>query len=733
MYVLLKRIFSYLLVFSIVFSLCSCGNDTAIVETYKLPDRIAATKSATISQADKYTLDWDLDKKCLILYDNNEGALSSVPYSVYLNDDGTAHSSLYASIAISYIEPKLGSLMDANSKDDAENNGYIEAKKIEDGVRLTYYFNGIGISVPVEYTLSKNGLSASVIVSGIKESENKLYSVSLLPYMASTENNENSYIVVPSGSGAIMYADGDMRSTRTYSEPVFGADAANPAVYENTVTNSVRLPVFGIKDSFRFTMGIIESGAENAYIEAVAGDTATGYSYVYAKFCVRGFAESYVKDVNGGNMSIKKFSDIISTPKLTVTYKTMSLDASYIDMAEEYRRYLIGEKADTDKVVPDLILDFYGAAEIDNSFVGIPYKSLETITTFKDVKDILCDITENNSEINIIASLKGFGSDGLDFGELAGGFKLNKNSGNSNAFKELLGFTEESDILLSVDFDTVYFNKSSNGFSAKFDVAKNANSTAIVKSRYSIVTHARDTDRTSSKLVSRDEFDSISENLNKFIKKYSINAVSLSTISNVAYSDYSNKEYYNKSNMAKDVSKLIKSVKDENIIITKNANSYAAVLSDYIMDAPTASSGYRYLDGDIPFYQIVFRGYIPYSSAAINLASNPETEFLKAVSTGSALYFTVGAKFDERFIRSVNDAIGASIYDGISEMIFNYANEYKPFLEKIGNSRIVDYSVQEDLIYTTYENGIISCVNLGYDEAVSEIGKVSARGFTYKQ
>lgn len=54
------------------------------------------------------------------------------------------------------------------------------------------------------------------------------------------------------------------------------------------------------------------------------------------------------------------------------------------------------------------------------------------------------------------------------------------------------------------------------------------------------------------------------------------------------------------------------------------------------------------MDVNVPFYQIVFHGYVSYSIGATNLSSNPETMALKCLETGAApMYSWVGRNSSE--------------------------------------------------------------------------------------
>lgn len=735
----MKRIISIISALFLVLSVCcSCGKaETSAVPKYQLPKKLSAAKSGTLAENSSYRLDWDYDLKCITLTDVNSGDSWSTIPEEYLktatDTEEIVSSNLSVSLKITYIEPKQSLQMETDSAELLSNGGFIAAKRIENGIRLTYYFTEVEISVPVEYVLEQSGLTVSIIPEGITEGENKLYSVALLPFFASAKNNTDSYAFVPSGSGAIMYTDDTDRQARSYSEPVFGHDEAFQTTFKNQQTESVRLPVFGMKNGNKAMLGIIENGAECANIEAKTGDSGDGFSSVYTVFLMRGYANAYVKDVNGNNSEVKKYTNgIVDLDRMTVRYSLLSGENVGIsEMAAAYREYLglePNEKADS----PELMLTFYGGAQIRKLFLGIPYQAVVGVTDFDSAQSILADV-QKNTGVGILANLKGFGESGLDYGELGGGFIFGSHAGSKKEFASLNDWCSEQGIVLSTELDLVHFNNSANGYSASFDTAITANEVAAKKYYYSVVTHEQNTELKAASFLMRGLTESLTKSVTKMTERYSLSAVTLGTLSNTAYSDYESDKYYNKANTAKDFEKTASAIKKNNtLIIADNANSYAAVKADYILNTPTSSSQYNDLDMDVPFYQMVFRGSVPISSRAINLADEARTEFLKAVSTGSSLYFTVCHNVGDEFIVGVHDALAVSEYSGISGIITEYVNESKELLSKVSDSLILSYQRDGNLSRTEFSNGTVVYVNFGNTEKKTELGTVKAQSFIYR-
>lgn len=711
-------------VFLLISSLCSCGETTEAVKKFGLPKKIPAAKSDVVAEVDGYALLWEKETSRLILK-TNDFEWNSTP-----DNENTA---LDMSVKISYIENTKSVEMETDSAVLLQNGGYISAKRIENGIRLTYYFTDVKISFPVEYQLDENGFTANIITDQISEDNYKLYSISLLPFFASAKNNTDSYVLVPSGSGALMYTDDNTRALRTFDGEIYGSDENLQNTFEFTQYEAVRLPVFGVKNENAAILGIAENGAESGRVVAQCGDSSIGYSSAYVKFNVRGYANAYVKDVYGNNTEVKKFTDgIVKTKKLGVRY--ISVNGGYSQMAEVYRNYLYenGLK-DSDNETPDVMLEFLGGARTRNLFLGIPYYSFYSTTTVKQVKTILEDIYKNNSA-NAVSVLKGFGEDGLDYGKLGGGFKLSGNLGTKKDLKNLISYSQEHNSTLAFDFDLIYFNKSTGGLSKSFDVAKTANSVATTKYMRSIVTGENDGATLSAKLLSRAKISNAAQKAADALEKYGFSSVSASTLSSTAYSDYGGSDYYCKAKTASEVKKAINMLKGKNrSFVAQNANIYAVLNADYVMGTPSASSKENAFDVEIPFYQMVLRGVLPISSSAINLAENWNQEYLFAVSTGCIPYYTVCAEYDDTLITNRNNALAASCYDGIKDRISEDINKYGELLKLLSNSKIVSYEHNGNISETVFDNGIKVYVNWSEEEINTKTGIIPPYSYSYEK
>ena len=100
--------------------------------------------------------------------------------------------------------------------------GYSE---IKDGIKVTYNFRKIGITVPVNYTLGKDFLQVSVDTTQIKEKNDAksgspvlAYTLAVLNAFGAAGSDEEGYFVIPDGSGAIINFNNEKYAAKTYSQ-----------------------------------------------------------------------------------------------------------------------------------------------------------------------------------------------------------------------------------------------------------------------------------------------------------------------------------------------------------------------------------------------------------------------------------------------------------------------------------------------------------------------------------
>ena len=131
-----------------------------------------------------------------------------------------------------------------------------------------------------------------------------------------------------------------------------------------------------------------------------------------------------------------------------------------------------------------------------------------------------------------------------------------------------------------------------------------------------------------------------------------------------------------------------------------------------ITDLPLYSSGFNIFDGDIPLYQLVMHGVMPYSTKAVNGSADAERLVMLALASGSNLHFDMLAAETSE----LKDTDFDVYYYADSDYWIDNAAEYylftKDILKKISDSPIISYQREGDRITTKYANGTETVVDL---------------------
>ena len=186
--------------------------------------------------------------------------------------------------------------------------------------------------------------------------------------------------------------------------------------------------------------------------------------------------------------------------------------------------------------------------------------------------------------------------------------------------------------------------------------------------------------------------------------------------------------------MEEDVKAIFKNAAENGLpVLSADANAYAAVLSDKVINIPMTSSEYDVLDRDIPLYQLVFKG-ITDISAPINTANNPQKRFLEAIACGSGMTFVLSADYDSRFATSKHSAFAVSLIDDNLKLISELSTKSKDYYTAVSGAKIEKYTQLSDtLSMTEFDNGVTVWVNRS-DSPVEVSGvTVESGGFMFKE
>ena len=720
---MLKRFIVLICCFAICLSLSACGsgfgslNFTEVSGSDKPSDTLIAENS-------KYTFELDKSNMGLVLTEKSSGEKWSTtpidPSGEQFDEFGMPikkHPKVESTLSVECKNFETDESNTYNSYTDAVKDGEVTYETVKNGIIIKYHFTEAMVMIPLECVLTDTGLKLSVDPTKIEENENRVVGISIAPFFCGIKNDSaDSYLFVPSGSGAIIGTDTKSEQGDSFSAQVYGYDPSIDEVASTSTKENVRLNVFGSKNGNKALCAIIDSSAQSAVVNATSGSSTTGFSSCYATFLMRGYTNHVAELFSYEKVNKVVYSKKMINKPISVTFCPLTnQDANYTGMAKVYREYLI-DNYNMSKSSKDAALNIrmLGGTTMTKSFVGIPYKTVYPATTLSSAKEIINEI-EDKVDLDFTVQLKGFGKSGLDVGKIAGEFTVNEKLGSLKELKKLFAYSKENNFGLYFDFDIERFNKNSSGVSKFFDSATNAGEQKALQYHYDVAVRDKKQD-TAYHLLSPSKFGEVFEKITKKTNKYDILGISLDSLSSTAYSDYTDKEnskYYSKNGFVTSANNVIESVKsNDKKFMASSANAYSAVKADIITESPVTSEKSQTFLYDVPFYQIVFKGSVPITVGSVNLSADSKLAVLKAVESGAGLGYTVINNWDNALINSDSPYFYNSIFADIKNGIFENMSDLCDYYEKVSGKRITNHTVFESgLRKPEFENGISVYVN----------------------
>ncbi len=623
---------------------------------------------------------------------------------------------LRSSNVLKYGIPERRSFNNVRSNTD---DCKVTVSDINGGIKVVYDYSKAGIKYPVEYTIEEDHLKASLKVAEIEEtnSANIVTEVTVLGSFGAASADEEGYFVIPDGSGALVrFNNGKTTQKNAYTQRVYGSDVTAVPTKKSSVTEQIYLPVYGIVKEDNAMLVVAAKGDTNATLTAaVSGQSNSNYNLCNFTFTLRGSDTFYMSGTNKEELTVFERGKIKSDDIELLYYPIAKEDADYVDIAERYRQYLTENKGVTNKTQADsapMYVDFYGGTEKEKPVLGIPVTMKQSITNYSEAEKILTLLNDSGVD-DMVVSYNNWTNDGIK-NQVDTGAKPSGTLGGKSDFNSLTDYMKSKGIEFYPTSDNRDFY-SGNGYYS-------FTSTSVrISGAYSrIISYDRaygipDGFKDNMSLLSPSLFNEVLGEVGDSYADAGLSGISLSNLTTSLYGDYGKKgisRYSAMNTLTENYADITSKLSGG--ILADSANAYALPYVSHITGVPVTSSRFDMFDEDIPFYQLVMHGLIPYSTTAVNGDADSETLLLMAVATGSNLYYDM--------IHEETSTLKDTDYD-----IYYYANyenwietataEYKlvdSILSGVSDSTITDYQVSDDdsLITTTYSNGTVIKVDL---------------------
>ncbi len=609
---------------------------------------------------------------------------------------------------------------------DSVSKGTFTIEKIENGFKGTCVFTSEGLTVPYNVTLVDDYFEVNIPLDEIIEEEmngntaesvRSVVKISLFKDLGAGNGDENGYIITPDGSGAVIKFNNGKTKSSEYNQKIYGKDIAISQDMAPAKTEQAYLPIMGIvKDNSALLAVVTEGSAYASARASINGQGATGYNSAWFDFDLRS-SDSYF--MGQSNTALDAF-EVNKVPETDVTvryYPMAKQGADYVDVALRYQKHLVDTgvltKKTTESDVP-FYLDLFGGTVKKQSVAGFPVSLQTPATTYEEAKLIIEELANRGID-NMVITYEDFNKAGIT-GRISDSVDYASKLGGKEDFKALADYCASINATLAPSVDIMEYERSGNGFSKT-----GASAIRVTKAYATRHAHERafgtphDT-RTSWYIMTPAYYQQAVQSIVKSYVQEGLTAISLEEATNMLYSDFTanTKKMTSRQQAVVNLQACYQLIKDSGLtFVADAANDYALKYVDYIRNVPLYSSNFDVYDYDIPLYEIVIHGYIPYTTTAKNASSGADELFLLSLATGTPVHYEVMHENPNEFTDCSYDELFYTYYEGWLDIAAAEYSITQQYLKPLADETITDFEyIGEEIVETTFSDGTVITADL---------------------
>ena len=514
---------------------------------------------------------------------------------------------------------------------------------------------------------------------------------------AGTQGN----IVLPDGSGELLDFDISKANEASYSKPIYGRNLSTALTIDSKTGYKITCPYLALKDDSRGVLAIPVKGAGVGYVNANPAGKITPYANAYFGFVYRASDIAVIGDQKSSiSQSTRVFDDYVYDKDITITYQFIHKDITLPSLATLYGEYLApGSKAEK-KMDKTAIFDIHCYVNERKNFLGVPYTSVGILSSGEDIVALSKDeefagITLNLKSVTKAHQNNKAQTDVKPISKILSSAQLKTLSKNGND--------------LYINSNPISFKKGSFWANSFFGASKTIYGSPIGVYEYRESTHLANKNIPKSFLLKPTKILKAVEKILKSSNALGIDGISSDELCSIAYHDYSIDGTLADTHEIQQKAALNTAKKGG--LILSNPFDYAIKYCTAITDIPTSGSNNDLCNGSYPFLQIALGNSIPYTVEAINLNRSPETLFLSALATGSALHYDYILSDTEPISGTELNFLYSADFKHLREMTKKQYADFTVVKKATENSSIKEYLKEGNIVTTVFHNGVILTVD----------------------
>ncbi len=651
---------------------------------------------------------------------------------------GVHKMTLQSQLVLNYLSDR-GTALSAPSQVESVNKDGLTVR-IENGVAVCRYdFVKAEIAVTVTYRLKDDYVEVSVPVEGLEmRGANTVSSLDLLPAFDGQDSNAQGYLFVPDGCGALIRYNNGVTAMAEYKAQLYGKDhgiegqVGSVSVLQRTAPKNeaaARLPVFGSGGREHGFLAVITENDAKAVIHARVSNL-TSYNYVYSEFQVRssGSIMMHKKEFESRVTGVSE-RDGLTHGTYTVRYYCLTGDAesSYAGMAGKYRAYLIEEQGLSKRTREGqypLYLDVYGYMKKQAQFLGFPYTKAWMLTTVSDMEKMVDDLDVPQTVVRYSQWVRDSA-----YEKIPQSVEPQRGLGTKEQMEALAGKLENQGGGLYPSFDLTRVYRGGNGFTALWDAVLSPVNAPQMQYQSNFDNAAVNGEIPPWYLLSPARYRLFAGRLMEKYKALNTGNISFAGFGEICTSD-NRSGGTGRGDVPAIVRDTLASVMETSpSLMLSHGNGYAATLASHLVGVPGNSSSYLICNEAVPFYQMVFHGYIPYAMGAMNHYSSPREAVLKCLEYGASPMYSFVKQNKEELLSSRMMFLYSPGFDDWLETVRQDYNTLSQVLSRVATERITGHRrISDTLAVTQYETWAVY-VNYGQEAAQMDGKTVPPMGF----
>jgi hypothetical protein len=589
--------------------------------------------------------------------------------------------------------------------------------------------------VELEFTLHNDTMAVNFPVNRFMSSEegNNLFYVDILRYFGAGGLEDEGYMFVPSGSGALIEFNNGKTNEDPYLSSIYGLDPLMNQWLVQDITPA-RLPVMGIKKDNAAVLKYVENGSAMAVANADVSGRNNSFNTAWFNFMVRDSQNLSVEVViETDSLLIQEYA---YEGDITVHYAFLANEAAdYTGMALAYQQSLINKGMLT-RLAPQanapFYLDIVGAVEKREFVLGTPYVTFVPMTTYAQANAILDEL--NASGVNAV-QMQWFGwfNRGLNH-VVAKNIKPIRSIGSLNEMNALNQRLQADGGALypAVNFNLVNgmyvgpFN-SVRGITLNYEAARDiagflgnmsdfkreflnymGGGGGGLNNWYCIITPGV-----------------LPMHVGEFIPTYQ-RKIGLDSLSLTDLGDVLTSSLFRRNSVDREHSRLITAEQMDifnanfgNIMVS-GGNDYALGIAKHVVNAPVEKDKFYMVDHEVPFYQTVLHGFINYTGLPFNTREMQDVHmsFLNSMATGAALHFQWSYAPTQTIEFTPYEKLYSTQYRTWLDEAAHYYRQFNEVHGELRHQRIIGHEILAEtrhevttVTVTEYENGTRIYVN----------------------